>query len=761
MVAEDHFLIDSTILLKTCETSFLGASLFPGIDGQDHTCTFGFVRDVFRIRKKYGICKASIIFGKESIAVTSEFVLSDIIALLEEIKANVVRHDNVLVGEICRQLSPYASWILTENRAMQQLVTDDLGVILINDGDLPESITMKEMMLLGIQPEQVPDLLALSDGKKAPLKIQKTIRLLQIYKSLEEIIVDCATGTSADWKRKLFQQKESLLNKEKEYRFRSDIQIAISAPHHNSFIENSAESVAALSSRGFRSLLRLLPAPTAPTVRLETSEERKTDYRAMRSRRDLQYLQECLLKVQLCAIDTETSSKDPRNAILFGLSLSIKEKQAFFVPMLKSDLDDISPDEVKKWLNQALHNNLKFIGHNLKYDFAVLWKNGIIVQALHFDTMLAAYECYGDWDLWNLAAVAKKLLGVTIKRYKEIVGKGETFLDRPFSELVEHACCDADMTLRLYRVLNRELRKRQLERKFFDETMRLENILLENEYTGLRIDVDRMSAVADSLKIKMNSLRSSIFSCAGCEFDVDSPKSTTDVLRKLGIWQKTTQSVGDVQLEQLACSHDLPFLITRYRRIRNRYKEVDALCSAEKGGRIFSSLSQIKFGHGCLWSSSPALEEAVIAQAIQDKQLLGIISCPETALQNLLDICEDSVLRSDLKEYKRGDNFIPGELDTQGVSHCEILLYIAIGLPDATICRKLLIPKDHAARIRTAITSRYEQLFERLGQFTRVSLENGYAEHEGRRKYLAGLRSSDLEKRSKAVRSAIRWLIRY
>jgi DNA polymerase-1 len=235
---------------------------------------------------------------------------------------------------------------------------------------------------------------------------------------------------------------------------------------------------------------------------------------------------------------------------------------------------------------------------------------------MYFDTMLAAYECFGDWDFWNLAAVSKKLLGVTIKRYKEIVGKGETFLDRPFAELVDHACCDADMALRLYFVLSRELRKRLIDQNFIDGTMQLENFLLDCELTGVRLDTERMTAISETLKMNTDLLKSLSFSLAGCDFDIDSYKSTTEILKKLRIWEKTTGQINEVQLEELACSHPLPFHIVKYRRERNRYKEAELLRTSAKDGRVFPKFSQIKSSHGSLWSGSPSLREALVGKAI-------------------------------------------------------------------------------------------------------------------------------------------------
>ena len=182
----------------------------------------------------------------------------------------------------------------------------------------------------------------------------------------------------------------------------------------------------------------------------------------------------------------------------------------------------------------------------------MLHRHGIDVQELHFDTLLAAHECFGDWDFWNLSALAKKLLGAKVLRYREIVARGETFLGRPFQELVEHACCDADMSLRLYEVLTKELRKRGAEKQFADRAMRVERLLVERERDGVRIDVGRMRSAGRATEVRAEAMRAAVIATAGCEFDVDSPRSTTETLRKLGIWEKTSRALGEAQMEQIA-----------------------------------------------------------------------------------------------------------------------------------------------------------------------------------------------------------------
>ena len=116
----------------------------------------------------------------------------------------------------------------------------------------------------------------------------------------------------------------------------------------------------------------------------------------------------------------------------------------------------------------------------------------MITNSNYFDTMLAAGECFGDWEFFNLGEVARRSLGTKIKRYCDIIEKEQTFLDVPFKDLVEHACTDADMSLRLFHRLTVELRNRQLEDRFLSDRMRMLVRLGEIECEGVRIDLKKI-----------------------------------------------------------------------------------------------------------------------------------------------------------------------------------------------------------------------------------------------------------------------------
>jgi hypothetical protein len=173
---------------------------------------------------------------------------------------------------------------------------------------------------------------------------------------------------------------------------------------------------------------------------------------------------------------------------------------------------------------------------------------------------------------------------------------------------------------------------------------------------------------------------------------------------------------------------------------------------------VFPSFSQCKSAHGSLSSASPSLDEATVAGAVLDKAIARLFTNEAASIEILMEASSDTVLRKDLRTCKGKDGFIPGFSLLGDAEQREALLMTAIGEPDPVVSRRFLMGRADTAKLRSAITSRYPVLFSWLQDFRRAALANGFAEYGGSRKYLVGLRSSDVDKRNRAVRSAVRWL---
>jgi DNA polymerase-1 len=764
-MADSLFVIDSTFLLEASRNSFHGAPLLQDSSGRDTTMLFGFARDLLRLRKQLGMRKALVVIGDDGPCLPDSLI-SDAIDFLKRLRVPVLYAKGVRVGDVCAALADRCTWIVTGNKAMLQLTSDRCGVILPKKGNELDVVTVASIKdQLGVGPSQVASLFALTEknGRDSVLTQRQAVRFLELHGILETVLKRAAAGDLGQVARKLVTRSDTLRERCRELQFTAASFGNVKGRYaETNFIEEAEAAASVLKEYGFWSLVRLLPFPERELVRAEENPPR-SDYRAGRTRAELDELHNMVKAAEICALDTEASDKDPRNAVLYGIAFSVRERQGVYVPLMQSDLDGVSLEEVRTRLEKIFRIKTQFVGHNIKFDYLILRKHGMRLRNIHFDTMLAAGECFGDWDFFNLGEVARRLLGTKIKRYGDIIEKEQTFLDVPFKDLVEHACTDADMSLRLFHRLSVELWNRQLEDRFLRDRMRMLVTLAEMECEGVRIDVEKIEMSINRLLEDAHALKKLIFQEAGCEFDLDSRKATSDALRKVEALQEwiTSRSLTQSGMEQLAWRHGLVELIVKYRRVRKRLRELDAIRNAARRGKVFPLFSQLRVTHMSATSSSPNLDEALRANAVRDALLSQDYPSPKQALHRLQQITEDEVLRTELTRCARSAFRCAGEPLLEGLEHADVLLSIAIGLPDAAVCRRFLISPEKAMRIRTNLRVRYPALFEWLDRFRRESVARGYADHDGRRIYLEGLRSSNIEKKNTATASAIRWLLRY
>jgi len=761
------FVIDATFLLEATRKTFHGAPLLKDANGHDTTMLFGFARDLFRLRNRLGARNGLVVVGNDRTDLP-ETVLADVIDFLQRLRVPVVQSNVARAGDLCAGLNSRCNWIVTSNKAMLQLISDQCGVIFPMRGGEIDIVTNKSIQQrFGVRPHQVPSFLMLTDksGHDPALTHRQAVRFLELYGSLDAGLEEAQASDLDQVRRKLLARKDVLLERCHALRFSAAPGEGMirSIPSETRFIDNEEEAASVLKMYGFWSLIRLLPLSD---ITVNISEilggETSADYRAVRTRADFDELEKLVKAAQVCAIDTEASDKDPRNASLYGVAFSVRERQGIYVPLTQADLDGVSSDEVRAWLIKLFMGETNFIGHNIKYDYVILWKHGIKVHAVHFDTMLAAGECFGDWEFFNLGEVSRKLLGKTIKRYGDIVEKGQTFMDVPFKELVDHACTDADIALRLYRRLSEELRKRGIEEVFLKERMGLLTSLAERECEGVKIDVTRISGYAARFEIQADDLKKAIFEKMSFEFDLNSPKATGDALRKMDSLKEKIGSRGPTQseMEKLAWHDPLIERIVRYGRIRKKLRDIDAIISAAKKETVFPLFSQIRSPHVSFTSASPNMDEALRVGAVIDELLRNEWADAKRSLQRLQQATGDSVLKDELVKGQRS-GFKSGDSDVDGLEQLDIVLSTAIGLSDATMCRRFLISPGKAANIRINMRGRYAVAFEWLDCFCRKAIAQGYAEYSGQRIYMEGLRSANIDKKNKATRAAVRWLLHY
>ena len=764
MVAARTFLIDAAFLLEDAEKAFLGVAAIVDPHGRNNSIVYGAVRDMLRLRRTLGIVNGVIVVGAEAATVSTTPNIENFVDCLRALGTHVVHEPNACVGTLCSSIlkDRKEKWIVTRDRALMQLAGPSCGIIVTAEGTPPEVVTVGKLVTdFGIRPDQVPSFLALTEGGLgAAISRKQAVRLLELHGTLDGIFEKTAAiAASPKIKRHLIENKVALLGRLADLTIRDGD--STEAPTCE-LLRDDDGSKRSLELYGFPSLGRLLTPPGRVDLVTEVNDRGLT-YVAVVDRAGLRDLSKAISNAEFCAVDTESSGKDPRKASMFGVAFSVREGHAFYVPTIQADLHGISSDSVLKELRKLLTKPVKVVGHNLKYDYVLLKRHGIQIAVPYFDTMLAAHECFGDWDFFNLGAVAKRLLGKDIKRYRDLVEDGQTLLDLPFKDLVEHGCADADMALRLHGHLRKILRQKGIEDQFTRNVMPLMRLLGDRECSGLSIDIRAIARRRNVLAKEIANAQAAIFAKVGKQFDLDSLRDIETALKGIdGIRERIgRQSLRQNQLDQLAQSNDVVRQIVQYLRMQKRVKQLDTICKAEEGGKVFPLFSQVKSAYGSISSSDPKLFDlrvGVPASAVLDNELRQLIPNENRTLDILQSLTGDRGLKRD-RQARKGKFIIGDDPVLAGLDHADALIAIAIGLPNAALCRRFLIDPRRAAVLRELVVGKYAKLFEWLDDFRKKVLSERFASLGARRRYWDGLRSSDIERRNKAFQSAVRWLI--
>ncbi|MBW2645445.1 MAG: DNA polymerase I [Deltaproteobacteria bacterium] len=355
----------------------------------------------------------------------------------------------------------------------------------------------------------------------------------------------------------------------------------------------------------------------------------KKSYRTIFSDEELRSLIEDLKKAGTFAFDLETTSIDPMEAEIVGLSFSCRPHEAAYIPCAHSYPDapaQLDLNHVLKPLKSLLEDpNYLKVGQNIKYDTIILKRYGIAVKGIAFDTMIASYLLNPSLRAHNLDAIARDYLNHKMITYKEVTGHGRgalRFDEVPIESASTYSCEDADITLMASRVLGPKLKEKGFESLFSDVEMPLVPVLIDMEMTGIRVDSDRLIELSKDFEQQLHLLEDQIFSMAGESFNISSHQQLGKILfEKLNLpcQKKTKKKTGystDLEvLTTLSEQHELPGLVLRYRslaKLKSTYTDALLGLVHPDTGRIHTSYNQTVTATGRLSSSDPNLQNIPI-----------------------------------------------------------------------------------------------------------------------------------------------------
>ena len=329
------------------------------------------------------------------------------------------------------------------------------------------------------------------------------------------------------------------------------------------------------------------------------------------------------LTADFLSLDTETTNIDAMSAELVGLSFSTAENEAYYVPIPAERNEALKI--VNKFKEVYESEQILKIGQNIKYDITVLANYGIEVRGEIFDTMIAHYILQPELR-HNMDYLAEIYLGYKTIHIDELIGaKGKkqgNMRDLKSEEVYEYACEDADVTLKLKNILEKELHKEGLYGLFHDVEMPLVKVLARMERNGARIDTAALKETSLLMSERMNAIEQEIKQLAGVDFNVSSPRQVGEVLfERLKITSKAKKTktgqytTSEDVLQSLRSKHPIVEKILEHRGLKKLLSTyIDALPQLinPQTGYIHTSYNQAVTATGRLSSSNPNLQNIPI-----------------------------------------------------------------------------------------------------------------------------------------------------
>ncbi|MEE8566964.1 MAG: DNA polymerase I, partial [Anaerolineales bacterium] len=352
------------------------------------------------------------------------------------------------------------------------------------------------------------------------------------------------------------------------------------------------------------------------------------------------------------AIDVETTSTNAMRADLVGISLATDLGEGYYIPIGHHPDAADGPQIGLEATIEALHKPLTDpgkpkIGHNLKYDFLVLARNGLRPSPLTFDTMIAEWLCDPASRNLGLKKLAWVRLGIEMTEITELIGRGRnqrSMAEVQISKVAPYAVADAEVCLRLMPKLKHELKEKGQWGLFQDLEMPLVPVLADMEYAGVRLDTNFLKQLSASLGDRLNEIEQEIYQIIGHPFNINSTQQLSTVLfEELGLTppdrtRRTASghySTAASVLEDLRQAHPIIERILEQReiaKIKSTYADAFPNKVNVKTDRVHTSYNQTGSVTGRLASSDPNLQNIPIRTELGRKIRNAFISSPGQVL---------------------------------------------------------------------------------------------------------------------------------
>ena len=422
--------------------------------------------------------------------------------------------------------------VVTGDKDLKQLISQRT---IVWDPMKDTTLALQDIIATGIKPPQIIDVMGLSgdSADNVPgvpgIGPKTALSLIQTFGTMERLYAQVDTITKKKQHENLIRFKDQAILSKQLVKLNTQAPIQFNVSDLKVGKPDSSTLADLFKELEFTQLQRLFPKKT---------DLSKKHYHTIQDEDALTALITRLEAAKLVSVDTETTSTNPMLAQIVGISFSIQQDEAFYIPCRHRYLgvpSQIDLSKVLALLTPVLENpEIPKIGQNIKYDWIVFDRHGIRLSGIVFDTMLASYLINPSKRAHNLDQIALDFLDHKTITYEDLTGKkgknAATFDTVPIESAAPYACEDADITLMAYHVLNEKMETLGLSKLFQEVEMPLVSVLKGMEMNGVTVDKKKLQELSTTFDHQLKAIEQTIYELADESFNINSTQQLGRIL---------------------------------------------------------------------------------------------------------------------------------------------------------------------------------------------------------------------------------------
>ena len=691
--------------------------------------------------------------------------------------------------------------VISSDKDLMQLVSDSVRLY---DPMKNKVLGEKEVIeKFGVKPNQVIDVQSLAGDSSDNIPgvpgigIKTASELINKYKNLDTLLKKANEITQNKRRETLLANKDKALLSKKLVTLKDDVPVKDDL---NSFILKSVQKEKLyefLRDMEFNRLLSRAISFYGESGK-KSNETNKVEkqinkintkiYEAITNEKDLDKWIKILNEQSVIAVDTETSSLNPLEADLIGISFSYAANKACYIPLEYKKTTGLKKELVLKKIKSLLEDpSIKKVGQNMKFDFIILNQNGVKINSIE-DTMLISYALDAGTNRHNLDTLSEIHLNHKTISYKDLVGSGKkklNFSDIKIDQATEYAAEDADVTLRLYNYLKERLDKEKLNKIYEVFEKPMIQILSKLEFNGIKVDDHYLKKLSKNFEEKLKKMEKEIYKIAKKKFNIASPKQLGEIIynelkiAKLKKTKKGSLATNAGVLEDLALTgHKFPKLILEWRQVsklKNTYSDALQDHISKKTKRVHTSFLLAATNTGRLASSDPNLQNIPIkseegreirkAFIAEKKNILISADYNQIEMRILADMADVKELKKAFKNNEDIHSLTASQVFNVPINEVNeelrrkaktINFGIIYGITQYGLAKQISVSNQEALDFINSYFKKFPEIKDYMNSTVSACRKQGYVSNIfGRRIHLKGINDKNFSIRSFQERAAI------